>query len=119
MIFIAFFGLIALIVIALNVLDSNNINKIEDYLKVQECNTVHYNEGVFQALCNNKVILIDNGFSVDINKDKKLILYKEIKNINKEKNKLVLITKDDKITLTFKEEKEQEDFFKKVKEKYE
>ncbi len=118
MIFIIFFGLIIAVVIALNMVDSNNINKIQEYLKSQKCDVVSYKDGVYKAACEDKILLIENGFSVDVNNPQKVIYYKEIKKLKKEKKNLVISTNEE-IKIEFKEEKKLNEFFNKVKKNYE
>lgn len=117
MIFIVFFGLIAVIVIGLNILDNSNINKIEEYFKTKQCETIIHGKGQYQALCPNSIIVIENGFSVDTSKPKELILYKDIKDIKKEKKKLIVITDTSDANLEFKDQNSADEFYKKVQNK--
>ena len=81
MIFIVFFALIIMSVIALNVLENNNLEKIENYMKAQNCAAVHYNQGQYQGVCKDEIIIIKNAFSVDIQKDKKTLEYTGIQTV--------------------------------------
>ncbi len=56
MIFLIVFGLIALIVIVLNMMDNSNLEKIENYFKSQNCQNIVYSKGVFKGICENKII---------------------------------------------------------------
>lgn len=117
MIFIVFFGLIVAVVVGLNIVDSSNISKIEKYLKSQKCNPLIYINGLYQGACEDKIILIKNGFSVDISKPEKVILYKDIKYLKKDDKKLKIETLKDEIVLDFKEKKNLEEFYNKVNNK--
>lgn len=44
MIFLIVFGLIALIVIVLNMMDNSNLEKIENYFKSQNCQNIVYSK---------------------------------------------------------------------------
>ena len=93
MIFIGLFLFIALIVIALNLYNQSNLDKIEEYLHKNNCNDIIYSKGSYKALCDTYFIEIENSFTVDIDKNSKLIHYKDIKNI--EINKLDIIVNKD------------------------
>ena len=114
MIFIGFFLFIAIIAISLNMYDSSNLNKIEEYLKKQNCTNLVYSKGTYKAICPYSINEIANSFSLDLEKNTKIHLYK---NINKlEKNKLDLkINNINKIS--FKKEKNLNDFYLKLNEK--
>lgn len=114
MIFIVFFGLIIVVVIGLNVLDNNNINKIEQYFKAQHCEAINYVNGQYFGVCKENIIIVKNGFSVDISKPEKVIFYKDIKELKKEDKKLIVITKNNKIDLEFKDQNNTNDFYIKV-----
>ena len=68
MIFLVVFGLIAAVVIVLNIMDSSNLEKIETYLKSQDCQNIVYSKGVYKGVCKDEIIQVSNSFSVDIEK---------------------------------------------------
>ena len=117
MIFLIFFGLIIAVIIGLNIHDNGNISKIESYFKSQQCQTISYVSGQYRGICQDKVILMRNGFSVDISQPEKLIHYKEIQNIKKANNMLVIETNNDSTSLEFKEAEKLEAFYTALKNK--
>ena len=68
MLFIFFFGIIAALIIGLNIHDSNNISKIEEYLRSKGCDKTSYYQGKYKALCRENLIIVENGFNVDLEK---------------------------------------------------
>jgi len=116
MIFIIFFGLIAVAIIALNVVNSNNIDDIENYYAAQRCDAVSTVRGVYKGACANSIILINNGFSIDLSKPTKEILYKDIQGIKKQDKMLTLMT-NEMVELEFKDNNQLEEFYKKVQSK--
>jgi len=117
MIFILFFALIIVAVIALNVLDNNNLEKIENYMKSQNCIAVHYNQGQYQGVCKDEIIVINNAFSVDIPKDKKTLSYEQIQTINIEDKTIRIKTNTANMILEFKQKDKATMFYKKVQNK--
>jgi len=117
MIFIVFFALIIMAVLALNVLDNNNLEKIENYMKAQSCVAVHYNQGQYQGVCKDEIIVIENAFSVDISQDKKTIFYNQIQTIHIEDKTLNIKTNTQDLTLEFKQKDKARMFYKKVQNK--
>ncbi len=117
MIFIVFFGLIAVVIIALNLVDSNNINKIEKYLKSKKCEIISYNSGQYKGACKDSIIVINNAFSIDTSKPDKVIFYKEIKDIKREDKKLIVLIKENRVDLNFKDQNSANEFYKKVQNK--
>ncbi len=99
MIFIGFFVFIAFIVIALNMYDSSNLEKIEKYILKENCTKYIYTKGSYKALCENRLIEISNSFAVNIEKNKIEYKYTDIKKINKD-NKNIIINNKNKISFT-------------------
>jgi len=117
MIFIVFFALIIFGVIALNTLDNNNLEKIENYLKAQNCVAVHYNQGQYQGVCEDEIILIKNAFTIDISKDKKMISYAKIQTVNIKDKTIMIDTNTSNVKLEFKQKDKATLFYKKVQNK--
>ncbi len=117
MIFIIFFALIIIGVIALNTLDNNNLEKIENYLKAQKCVAVHYNQGQYQGVCQDEIILIQNAFTINISKDKKIISYGKIQTVNIEDKTIKIKTNTANVKLEFKQKDKARMFYKKVQNK--
>jgi len=117
MILIILFALIAAVVIVLNIWDNTNLDKIEKYFKAQQCVNVSYIQGQYQGLCPTSIMLIKNGFSVDISKDKNIVFYEDIKDMEVNKKKIQITSAVKTIYLEFKEENIAALIYKKVEEK--
>lgn len=117
MIFLIFFGLIIVVIVGLNIHDNSNISKIENYFKAQQCQPISYVSGQYRGICKDQVILMRNGFSVDVAQPEKLIQYKQIQNIKKANNTLVIETNNDSTSLEFKEAEKLEVFYTALQKK--
>lgn len=113
MIFIGFFLFIALIAVALNMMNSSNLQQIEDHLKSQNCTSIIYAKGSYKSLCNDKILEISNSFTIDLEKNTKEYMYSDIKNITVENLDILL---NDKEKLQFKKKDELYDFYEKLKD---
>jgi len=114
MIFIIFFAFIVLIVIGLNMYDNSNLQKIEDYIANEKCESYVYSKGSYKALCKDRLLEIANSFNLDIKKQKKEFIYKRINSIDIEKQNIII---NDKEKISFSEEKELNSFYKEIEEK--
>lgn len=112
MIFIALFLFIAVVIVALSMHNSSNLKEIESYIKNENCNNYTYSKGSYKALCDEKILEISNSFSVDIEKNSKEYLYKNIKNIDVQNLNIIL---NDKQKISFKQKDEVYDFYEKLK----
>ncbi len=113
MIFIIFFVAIVLAVVGLNLINSDNLDEIENYYAAQKCEAVSYVRGEYKGLCKDSIILMKNGFSIDISKPDKLIFYKDIQGIKKQDKMLVIMT-NEMTELEFKDNIQLEEFYKKA-----
>ena len=114
MIFIALFLFIALNVIALNMYNDSNLEEIENHIKNQECTNVVYSKGSYKSLCEDKVLEIENSFIVDLEKNSKVYMYKDIKNIDIQKLHVLI---NDKDKIEFKQKDDLYEFYDNLKEK--
>lgn len=114
MIFIGLFLFIAFIVIGLNLYNQSNLNKIEDYLQKNNCQNITYSEGSYKAICEDYLIEVENSFTVDIDKNSKLINYSDIKNL--EVNKLDIFI-NGSYKIKFKTEENLDLFFNNLEKK--
>lgn len=112
MIFIAFFLFIALIAVSLSMMNSSNLEQIEDHLKSQNCTSIIYSKGSYKALCNNKILDVANSFTIDLEKNTREYKYSDIKNITVENLDILL---NDKEKLQFKKKDELYEFYEKLK----
>ena len=115
MVFLVIILLVVGVVLGLNYIDNTNIQKIDDFLKHQNCKEINYTKGKYQAICSDKVVIIENAFSVDL-KDAKTVYYKTLKTIQNNKNELILKSHED-IKLEFDDDITKENFLKKLEEK--
>lgn len=114
MIIIGLFLFIAIIAISLNLHNQFNLDEIEEHLEKNNCESIVYSSGSYKALCDKYFISIKNSFTVDINKNSKIINYAEIKKLELDKTE-ILINGEDKIK--FKTEKKMNLFFKDLEKK--
>ena len=115
MVFLIIILLVVGVVLGLNYIDAANIQKIEDFLKHQNCKEVNYTKGKYQAICSDKVVIIENAFTVDLS-ETQTVYYKTLKTIQNNKNELILTNHED-IKLEFNDEISKENFLKKLEEK--
>ncbi len=115
MIFLILFGIIALVVIALNIYDNSNLEKIRKHFEVNNCQSVIYSKGTYKGICQDEVIQIDNGFSVDVQNDKRIFKLNQINKIKKDNLTVIL---NDSYKIEFKDKKHLEVFYKRLEEKY-
>lgn len=109
MILIVIFLFIAVIVISLNIYDSSNLTKIQEYLEKQKCTNLIYSKGSYKAICPQSIKQIKNSFTLDLEKNTKAYLYKDIKSININKNDILINSKN---KISFKKENEASKFYK-------
>ncbi len=109
MIFLVFILFIVLIVISLNIKDNSNLETIESYLLKQNCKNIVYAKGSFKAICDKKVVEIKNSFSVDLEKNKIVLDFDKINQIEK-KDSSIILNKNYK--LKFKTAKQRDIFYK-------
>ena len=115
MIFLILFGIIAVIVFALNIYDNSNLEKIRKYFEVNNCQNIIYSKGTYKGICKDAVLQIDNGFSVDVQNDKRIFNLNQINQINKDTLTIIL---NDSYKIEFKDKKNLELFYKNLKGKY-
>lgn len=114
MIFIVFFGFIALIFLSLNWYDNSNLAQLEEYLKSQKCKDYIYSKGSYKAICGDKILLMKNSLVIDLEANKTVYLLKNIQDIKTQKNSIFL-DKDKKLDFNTKEDMQY--FYKKLQDK--
>jgi cell division protein FtsI/penicillin-binding protein 2 len=118
MIFIVLIVLIALIVMGLNMMDTNNLEKIKDYLQTQSCTQIYYSRGSYKALCQEDIAIVENSFNLDIQKNQKRIKYDTIVNYEQIHHKVILTLEEDSLeVLEFKNSEEALNYYEKIQEK--
>lgn len=113
MIFLVLVGIVAVIVVILNMMDSSNLEKIENHFKAKECKNIIYSKGSYKGFCGDELMQISNGFEVDLKEDKKTIKLKDIKKLDD--RALTIIINDD-YELDFKDKQNKDDFYNKLKD---
>ena len=109
MIFIGLFLFIVAIVIALNLHNNANLNKIEEHLAKSDCKSYIYAKGSYKAICEDGFYEISNSFTVDIEKNSKVINYNDIKDLKTKDLKIYINNEEfefrtsDEINLFYKE----------------
>ena len=114
MIFIGLFLIIAFVIISLNLHNQSNLNKIEEDLQKSHCQNIIYSKGSYKALCEDYFIVVENSFTVDINKNSKNIYYKDIKELRVDKLNIVV---NNTLNFEFKDQEKIDSFFKNLKNK--
>jgi hypothetical protein len=109
MFFLIFFGLIVFIIIGLNSYNNTNLDKIQKHFEATKCQNIIYSKGTYKAICEDKVMQIDNNFSIDLKKDEKSIKLSEINEISKNNLTIVL---NDSYMIAFKDKNNLEVFYK-------
>ncbi len=114
MFFLIFFAIVVLIVIALNAYDNSNLDKIQKHFEATKCQNIIYSKGTYKGICENKVMQIDNSFSVDLKKDEQSIKLDKIKEISKNNLTIVL---NNNYEIVFKDKNNLEVFYKNLRGK--
>ncbi|QKF83354.1 hypothetical protein [Halarcobacter ebronensis] len=114
MIFMILVGIVATIVIVLNMMDSSNMHKIEDHFKDKKCENIVYSKGSYKGICGDEVMEVENSFEVDLKNNKKSIKLKDIKKLDD--RALTIIINDD-YEIEFKDKLNKEKFYNELKEK--
>jgi len=114
MIFLIVFGVIAFIVITLNFIDNSNLEKIKTHLEVLKCDNIVYSKGYYKGICENKIIQISNGFSVDLENNKTSFRIDEIENLDIKELTIII---NNSYNIEFKKKENMDTFYKILKEK--
>ncbi|MGB6328166.1 MAG: hypothetical protein WBF48_04515 [Halarcobacter sp.] len=114
MVFLVIFGLIAIVVIALNIIDGSNLEKIENHFKALNCQNVIYSKGIYKGICKDEIMQIPNGFSVNLEEDKRILKLNEIKNLDIKKLTIII---NNSYNIEFKKKENMDIFYMKLKEK--
>ena len=114
MVFLVIFGLVAVVFIGLNIVDSSNLEKIENHFKAKNCQNVIYSKGIYKGICKDKVMQISNGFSVDLEKNKTTFDLNKIKSLEEKDLKIII---NNTYNIEFKDEENKNVFYKNLKEK--
>lgn len=114
MIFLVLFGLIAAIVISLNIYDNSNKEEIKNFFETQKCETIIYSKGKYKGVCHNYVMQISNSFNVDLRKNRTTLLYKDIKDVKIEKNSIII---NETYNIEFANEENKEIFYRNLRKK--
>jgi hypothetical protein len=113
-IFIGLFLFIVLIVVMLNMHNSSNLSEIENHLKMNNCKNYIYSRGSYKALCKDKILEVENSFTVDLKKNSTEYKYSNIKNIDIEKFDIVI---NNEYRLNFKQKEELDKFYMQLEDK--
>ncbi|RXJ86191.1 hypothetical protein [Arcobacter sp. CECT 8985] len=113
MIFIVIILFVIIAITALNFYDNSNITKLENYIKTQNCIESNYSRGYYKAICPKKILKLENSFTINIQKNKKEILYDNIRSI-KHKNNIIYINKE---KFEFKKDENAKRFYKILQDK--
>ena len=118
MIFIGLFFVIVIIVMALNIHNHSNLDKIEDYLKTINCKDFIYSKGSYKAFCEDNLLEVKNSFILDLKNNQMLeVDYKNIKKLEEENENLHILTTNEDFKIQFKEKSDLEKFKEKLNSK--
>ncbi len=112
MIFLLLFLIIVIIVIFLNIHDNANLEKIKKHFKNSKCENIIYSKGKYKGICEDKVMQIENSFSVNLIQDENNIKFNKIKKINKNVLRIII---NDNYKIEFKDKNNVELYYKKIK----
>jgi hypothetical protein len=116
MIFLVIVFFVLAMIGAVSYIDHSNVKKIEGFLQDKGCTEVNYSRGVYQGLCKDKVIIMANGFKIDLN-EAQIIYYDQIRRVTaKQEKKLLLHTQENNTELKFLSNEERDAFYGKLKE---
>lgn len=97
-------------------IDSSNISMIEEFYKKNSCNTVYNYKSRYKAICEDKIVIIKNQFSIDFSENV-YIKYSEIKE-KKNQGKIINIKTDSlEESLYFKEKMDSNKFYEELEKR--
>lgn len=112
MFFLIFFVFIAFIVIGLNLYDNSNLDKIQKHFEATKCQNIIYSKGIYKAICEDKIMQIENSFNVDLKEDEQSIKLSKINKISKNNLTIVL---NNSYKIVFKDKNNLEVFYKNLR----
>lgn len=116
MILLVFLTPFILVIGWLVMLDNSNIEEVNKYYKNNSCQKIYYYKSRFKSTCENKIIIINNQFSIDFNTNI-YIKYIDIQTLQNEKTNLHIKTKKESFILSFPNIDEVEEFKKSLEDK--
>lgn len=111
MILLVFFAPFFIVIGWLVMVDSSNDEEVRAFFKKAKCQEVFYYRSRYKSICDSKILLINNQFSLDFSSNEK-ILFSEIEKIQ-EKNNSIEIQTQNKLFILFFEKNEEIKTFKK------
>ena len=116
MILLVFFAPFFIVIGWLVMVDSNNDDEVRAFLKKEKCQAVFYYRSRYKSICDSKVLLINNQFSLDFSSNEKIV-FSKIEKIQEEKNSLKIQTQDKLFVLFFEKNQEVKTFKKSLEDK--
>lgn len=121
MIVLFIFGIIIALSVALSMYNSNNHDTIKEYYQINECKAVSYYQGKYLGVCNDKIIMYQNSFvldmqeptvsiSLNIIKNVELIQKQATANSNEKNNILLTLSNNQNLMLEFENEEQLKQF---------
>lgn len=89
---------------------------IENFYKKHSCQNIYSYKSRYKAICDEKIVIINNQFSIDFDKNI-YIEYKNIKSKNLNEKQIEVETNNFHETLYFKENSHSEEFYKELEKK--
>lgn len=115
MVFLVIVFFVLAMIGAVSYIDNANVQKIETFLDTNGCYEINYTRGVYQGLCDKKVVIMKNGFKIDLN-TATMISYASIQKVQTNEKELVLYTKKQPHTLKFMNNEDRDKFQRKLEE---
>ena len=96
--------------------DSANISMIEEFYKKNSCNTIYDYKSRYKGICEDKIIVVNNQFSIDFSQNI-YIKYNEIKSIDIKDKTILIESQKQKESLFFKENVDSQKFYEELKKR--
>ncbi len=116
MIILVFFTPFFIAIAWLYFIDLGNTTEINEYFSKNKCKNIIYYKSKYKAVCQNKVLSINNQFNIDFSSNE-VIYLKNILKLSTNNNSIDIISKNKQMKLEFKNEKDNIQFLNILKEK--
>jgi len=115
-ILLVFFAPFFIVIGWLVMVDSSNDEEVRAYFEKDKCQEVFYYRSRYKSICDSKVLLINNQFSLDFSSNE-TIVFSKIEKIQEEKNSLKIQTQNKLFVLFFEKNQEVKIFKKSLEDK--
>lgn len=116
MIILVFFTPFFIAIAWLYMIDMDNTEMINDYMKENSCKNIVYYKSKYKALCQNNIVSIKNQFTIDFSSNE-IIKYNKIIDVKDDNISIEIKSETKKMKLDFKNEVEVKTFLNALKER--